>query len=165
MKIHKDCYVAISLFLFCAFGLYGILTTDTLMTDGADAAENLISSLALSYFSIIACALCASLILFRSFFAKKNLQENTKATVKTISYTVLFAFYLISMVFLGEYIVENELLNFTSGGGFLIASTLFAFFSMYILGQRNIYKILCISLCAVFFLFLVFGHFFYILLP
>ncbi len=161
MKIYKDCYVAIFLFLFCALGIYGIFTTETPM------AEEIVGPLALSCFSISGLALCSCLILFYSLFSnkKKNKEINTKTSLKTLLFALLFALYLFSMVFIGEYIKNNALLNVNYGAGFFITSILFASSSMYILGQRNKVKIIALSLIIVSFLLLIFGHFFYVLLP
>ncbi len=158
MKEQNNAYVGIALLLLCGIGLYGILTTSIPITD------ELVGPLALPWLSLAGCAFCASLLLIRSFCAKKqkNIHKDIKPIIKTISYFMFFALYLISMIFIGNY---ATLLNISYGGGFTIASLIFLTISMYILGQKTWYKVFAGAVMVVIICLLSFGHFFNIMLP
>ncbi len=158
---NSNLYVSLVLFLLCAIGLYGILTTATPMTD------ELVGPLVLPWFSLIGCALCASLLLIRSLILKPPLPKNIniKPTIKTIAYFFYFILYLASMVFFGHYITSNEKINVSYGGGFYISTIIFLCFSMFIFGLKNWYKIIASSVVVTTVITFIFGYFFNILLP
>ncbi len=158
---NSNFYVALVLFLLCAIGLYGILTTAPPMTD------ELVGPLVLPWFSLAGCVLCASLLLIRALVEKPHVPTNNhiKPILKTIAYFFCFVLYLGSMIFVGNYFLNVKQFNVSYGGGFCITSIIFISCSMYIFGLRNWYKIIASSTVVTGALVIIFGHFFNILLP
>ncbi len=161
MNDKSNICLSIVLFMLCGIGIYGVWQTHIPIND------EFVGPLALPWFSIAGCLLCASIMLLQALFTKKtqSVNHDTKATLKTIYFFIFFISYLGSMVFLGKYFLENQEIELSFGGGFSIASFLFLTISMYIFGCRPWYKIVCYTLSVIACCLLIFGYFFNILLP
>ncbi len=154
-------YTMLLLAVFCTVGLYGALSTPAPLEDA------LVGPMHLPWFALGGCALCILLLMIQGLVSQKTPQVSNSSTAfyKTLSYICLFGLYLISMVFLGEYMHDDVDLFMSHGAGFCLSTVLFLACSLFLLGRKSLVEVGSISLMATGIFWLVFGKFFTILLP